>query len=61
MRKLDQSSPISERPDAVNGFKTMLLLSALTALFMGLGYFFGGVNGALIALIIAAGMNLLTY
>ena len=52
MRKLDQSSPISERPDAVNGFKTMLLLSALTALFMGLGYFFGGVNGALIALIV---------
>ena len=45
----------------MNGFKTMLLLSALTALFMGLGYMFGGVNGALIALIIAAGMNLLTY
>jgi heat shock protein HtpX len=45
----------------VNGFKTMLLLSALTALFMGLGYMFGGANGALIALAIAAGMNLLTY
>lgn len=45
----------------MNGFKTMLLLSALTALFMGLGYMFGGPNGALIALFIAAGMNLLTY
>lgn len=45
----------------MNGFKTMLLLSALTALFMGLGYMFGGANGALIALVIAAGMNLLTY
>ena len=45
----------------MNGFKTMLLLSALTALFMGLGYMFGGANGALIALAIAAGMNLLTY
>lgn len=45
----------------MNGLKTMLLLSALTALFMGLGYMFGGANGALIALVIAAGMNLFTY
>jgi len=45
----------------VNGFKTMLLLSALTALFMALGYMFGGAGGALIALVIAAGMNLFTY
>lgn len=39
----------------------MLLLSALTALFMGLGCIFGGANGALVALVIAPGMNLLTY
>lgn len=45
----------------MNGFKTMMLLSALTALFMGIGYLFGGAGGAMIALLIAAGMNLFTY
>jgi heat shock protein HtpX len=45
----------------VNGFKTTMLLAALTALFMGLGYLFGGPGGAMIALVIAAGMNLFTY
>jgi heat shock protein HtpX len=43
------------------GFKTVMLLSALTALFMGLGYMFGGAGGALIALLVAAGMNLFTF
>lgn len=42
-------------------FKTTLLLSALTGLFMGVGYFFGGRSGALIALIIAAVMNFGMY
>ncbi|MBV1688346.1 M48 family metalloprotease [Novosphingobium sp. G106] len=41
--------------------KTAMLLAALTALFMALGYMFGGTGGATIALIFAAGMNLLTY
>lgn len=45
----------------MNGFKTMMLLSALTALFMALGYMFGGSGGAMIALMVAAGMNLFTY
>jgi len=45
----------------VNGFKTMMLLAALTALFMALGFMFGGRGGAVIALVIAAGMNLFTY
>jgi heat shock protein HtpX len=45
----------------VNGFKTAMLLAALTALFMGLGYIFGGSGGAMIALIVAAGMNLFTF
>ncbi|MGE4429420.1 MAG: zinc metalloprotease HtpX [Sphingobium sp.] len=45
----------------MNGMKTAMLLSALTALFMGLGFMFGGTGGALIALVIAAGMNLFTY
>jgi len=46
---------------SVNGLKTLMLLSALTALFMGLGYMFGGAGGAMIALLIAAGMNVFTY
>lgn len=45
----------------MSGMKTAMLLSALTALFMGLGYMFGGAGGAVIALLVAAGMNLFTY
>lgn len=45
----------------MNGFKTAMLLAALTALFMGLGYIFGGSGGAVIALVLAAGMNLFTF
>ena len=45
----------------MNTMKTAMLLSALTALFMALGYMFGGGAGAVIALVIAAGMNLFTY
>jgi len=41
--------------------KTAMLLAALTALFMALGYMFGGSGGAAIALVLAAGMNLFTY
>jgi heat shock protein HtpX len=45
----------------VNGMKTAMLLSALTALFMALGYTLGGGGGAMIALLAAAGMNLFTF
>lgn len=45
----------------MSGFKTVMLLSALTALFMALGYTLGGSSGALIALLVAAGMNLFTF
>ncbi len=38
-----------------------MLLAALTALFMGLGYTLGGSGGAAIALLVAAGMNIFTY
>lgn len=38
-----------------------MLLSALTALFMALGYTLGGSGGAVIALLVAAAMNLLTF
>ncbi|WP_460989651.1 zinc metalloprotease HtpX [Sphingobium sp. TomTYG45] len=38
-----------------------MLLSAMTALFMALGYTLGGSGGAMIALLVAAGMNLFTF
>ena len=45
----------------MNGMKTVMLLAALTALFMALGYSLGGGGGAVIALLVAAGMNLFTF
>lgn len=45
----------------MNGFKTVMLLAALTALFMALGYTLGGTGGAVIALLVAAAMNLFTF
>ena len=45
----------------MSGMRTVMLLSALTALFMALGYTLGGNGGALIALLVAAGMNLFTF
>ncbi len=41
--------------------RTAILLAGLTALFMGVGYLLGGPSGAVIALLIAAAMNLFTY
>lgn len=45
----------------MNGFKTTMLLAAMTALFMALGYTIGGSGGAVVALLVAAGMNLFTF
>jgi len=45
----------------MNYFRTAILLAALTALFMGVGYLIGGQSGALIALVVAAGMNFVAY
>jgi heat shock protein HtpX len=42
-------------------FRTAVLLAGLTALFMGVGFLIGGKSGALIALVVAAGMNLFSY
>ena len=46
---------------SMNLVKTAMLLAALTALFMGVGYLIGGSGGALTAFVIAAGINLFTY
>jgi heat shock protein HtpX len=41
--------------------RTAILLAALTALLMGVGYLVGGQAGMLIALLVAGGMNLFAY
>ncbi|PAP99707.1 zinc metalloprotease HtpX [Mesorhizobium mediterraneum] len=45
----------------MNTLRTAMLLAAMTALFMGVGYLIGGSGGMVIALLIAAGMNLFSY
>ncbi len=45
----------------MNRLKTTLLLGGLTALVLSVGYYFGGQQGALIALIFSAIMNLGSY
>jgi len=44
-----------------NHLRTFMLLAAMTALFVGAGYAVGGPTGMLIALVFAAGMNLVSY
>jgi heat shock protein HtpX len=44
-----------------NHLRTYVLLAALTALFIGAGYLIAGPSGMLIALLLAAGMNLFSY
>lgn len=45
----------------MNTFKTGILLAALTALFMGLGFLIAGSTGAFIAFFVAAAMNAFAY
>ncbi len=45
----------------MNYLRTAMLLAAMTALFMGIGYMIGGQSGMMIALVIAAGMNVFSY
>ena len=46
---------------SMNFLRTAMLLAAMTAIFMGVGYMIGGTGGMVIALIVAAGMNFFTY
>jgi heat shock protein HtpX len=41
--------------------RTTLLMAGMTALFMGIGYMIGGSGGMVIALMIAAGMNVFSW
>jgi heat shock protein HtpX len=45
----------------MNTLRTAMLLAVMTVLFMGVGYLIGGGGGMMIALLIAAGMNLFSY
>ena len=45
----------------MNWFRTTLLMAALTALFMTIGGLIGGGTGAVVALLVAGGMNLFAY
>ena len=45
----------------LNMVKTTMLLTFMTMLFMGVGYLVGGQGGMLIALVLAAGMNLFSW
>jgi heat shock protein HtpX len=45
----------------MNYLRTAILLAGLTALFMAVGYLIGGQAGMMIALVLAAAMNLFSY
>lgn len=45
----------------MNYVRTMMLLAAMTALFMGVGYLLGGTGGMMIALVFAIGTNAFAY
>jgi heat shock protein HtpX len=59
-RQMRAARPATE-DRAMNYLRTTILLAGLTALFMGVGYLIGGSGGAVIALVIAAAMNLVSY
>lgn len=42
-------------------FRTAILLAAMTALFMGVGYLIGGQTGMVVAFLVAAATNLFAY
>lgn len=45
----------------LNHMRTYMLLAAMTALFLGIGFMLGGEAGMIIALVFAAGMNVFAY
>ncbi len=44
-----------------NSLRTFMLLAVMTALFMAIGYLVGGVGGAMLAFVLAAGMNVFAF
>src|SRR5690349_15139335 len=60
-QRANPQSALRQTEEEMNYLRTAMLLAGLTALFMGVGYLIGGGTGALVALVIAAGMNLFSY
>jgi heat shock protein HtpX len=60
-RVANKSRPDTETETGMNLLRTGMLLAFLTALFMGVGYLIGGQGGMMIALVVAAGMNLFSW
>ena len=52
---------LTDNGKIMNIFRTGILLAAMTALFMGVGYLIGGQSGMMIAFVVAAGMNVFSY
>jgi heat shock protein HtpX len=55
------SSPGTSGGIEMNMAKTAMLIAAMTALFMGIGYMIGGTGGMMIAFFIALAMNAFSY
>ena len=52
----------TENPgNPMNTLRTGMLLAALTAIFVGVGFLIGGSGGAVVAFLFAAGMNVFSY
>jgi heat shock protein HtpX len=45
----------------MNYMRTAMLLAAMTAIFLAVGYMLGGEVGMLLALLVAIGMNAFAY
>src|SRR5499427_4409212 len=61
LRREGVAREVRPRKRPMNYLRTAILLAGLTALFMGVGYLIGGASGAVIALLVAAVMNLASY
>jgi heat shock protein HtpX len=54
-------SHIQETASPMGTAKTFVLLSMMTALFVGIGFMVGGTTGMIIAFVVAAGMNVFAW
>src|SRR5207248_9471892 len=55
------SEPHNKAQSMINLVRTGILMAALTALFIGIGYLIGGPSGMMIAFLFALGTNLFAY
>ena len=55
------SAHVDQEVGSMGYFRTAILLAAMTALFMGIGYLVGGQMGMVVAFLVAAATNLFAY